>query len=133
MKKGVGKKLLRSCDLHCSSRTELNQSSINKERRITTKRSQTEIIRNGGKSNASLYNSTVSSKDINDDSSESETIKTTQQGNKLDLTAALRIRDIDAQMELARGINPELDSEKVCPSVKVLLATKSFYTLLLAA
>lgn len=36
-----------------------------------------------------------------------------QQDGKLDLTAALRIRDIDAEMELARGINPELDSERV--------------------
>lgn len=38
---------------------------------------------------------------------------TTKQDGRLDLTAALRIRDIDAEMELARGINPELDSARV--------------------
>lgn len=50
----------------------------------------------------------------------SDVIQSRQEG-KLDLTAALKIRDIDAEMELARGINPELDSDRVCQNLIILI------------
>lgn len=43
-----------------------------------------------------------------------------EQRGGLDLAAVARVRDMETEMEMVRGINPDIDTDKVCRSDGIL-------------